>query len=105
MMQEIDAAPGNKVLAAPSARGQLSGEASMASSRMTGAQFIAGMLKGYGVTHVFFVESILRQTLIELERLGVRRILTHSEAAAAYMADGYARVSRCPGVCFAQSVG
>jgi acetolactate synthase-1/2/3 large subunit len=77
----------------------------MASSRMTGAQFIAGMLKGYGLTHVFFVESILRQTLIELERLGVRRILAHSEAAAAYMADGYARVSRCPGVCFAQSVG
>jgi acetolactate synthase-1/2/3 large subunit len=72
---------------------------------MTGAQFIAGMLKGYGLTHVFFVESILRQTLIELERLGIRRILTHSEAAAAYMADGYARVSRCPGVCFAQSVG
>src|SRR5208283_3444525 len=58
-----------------------------------------------GLTHVFFVESILRQTLIELERLGIRRILTHSEAAAAYMADGYARVSRCPGVCFAQSVG
>lgn len=77
----------------------------MACSKMTGAQFIARMLKGYGVTHVFFVESILRQTLIELEQLGVRRILTHSEAAAAYMADGYARVSRCPGVCFAQSVG
>jgi acetolactate synthase-1/2/3 large subunit len=72
---------------------------------MTGAQFIAGTLKGYGLTHVFFVESILRQTLIELEQLGIRRILTHSEAAAAYMADGYARVSRCPGVCFAQSVG
>jgi acetolactate synthase-1/2/3 large subunit len=72
---------------------------------MTGAQFIARVLKGYGLTHVFFVESILRQTLIELEALGVRRILTHSEAAAAFMADGYARTSRRPGVCFAQSVG
>jgi acetolactate synthase I/II/III large subunit len=77
----------------------------MASSRMTGAQFIARALKGYGLTHVFFVESILRQTLIELEALGIRRILTHSEAAAVYMADGYARASRRPGVCFAQSVG
>ena len=77
----------------------------MPSSRMTGAQFIARVLKGYGLTHVFFVESILRQTLIELEALGIRRILTHSEAAAAYMADGYARASRRPGVCFAQSVG
>src|SRR5213078_4075481 len=29
----------------------------------------------------------------------------HSEKAAAYMADGYARVARRPGVCMAQSVG
>jgi len=77
----------------------------MPSSRMTGAQFIARVLKGYGLTHVFFVESILRQTLIELEALGIRRILTHSEAAAVYMADGYARAGRRPGVCLAQSVG
>jgi acetolactate synthase-1/2/3 large subunit len=32
-------------------------------------------------------------------------VLTHSEKAAAYMADGYARVSHKPGVCMAQSVG
>jgi len=54
---------------------------------------------------VFFVESILRLTLVEMERLGIRRILTHSEAAAAYMADGYARACGRPGLCFAQSVG
>jgi hypothetical protein len=42
----------------------------MASSRMSGGQFVAGMLKGYGLTHVFCVESILRQTLIELEQFG-----------------------------------
>ena len=45
-------------------------------------------------THVFFVEAILRRTLVEMEALGIRRVLTHSEKAAAYMADGYARVSR-----------
>ncbi|HIE26264.1 TPA: thiamine pyrophosphate-binding protein [Candidatus Poribacteria bacterium] len=72
---------------------------------MSGGRFIAEMLKGYGVTDVFFVEAILRGVLIELETLGVRRILTHSEKAAAYMADGYARVSRRPGICMAQSVG
>lgn len=74
-------------------------------SRMSGARFIAETFKGYGVTHVFFVEAILRKALVEMEALGIRRILTHSEKAAAYMADGYARVSRRPGVCMSQSVG
>lgn len=72
---------------------------------MTGAQFIAETLKAYGVSHVFFMESILRMTLLEMEQLGVSRVLTHSEAGAAYMADGYARASGRPGVCMAQSVG
>ncbi len=42
---------------------------------------------------------------MEFEDLGVTRILAHSEKAAAYMADGYARVAGKPGVCMAQSVG
>ena len=70
-----------------------------------GATVIAQMLAGYGVTHVFFVDAVLRRTLIELEGLGVKRVLAHSEKAAAYMADGYARASGRVGVCFAQSVG
>src|SRR5512137_237030 len=72
---------------------------------ISGARFIAETVKGYGVTHVFFVEAILRHTLMEMETLGIRRVLTHSEKAAAYMADGYARAARRPGVCMAQSVG
>jgi acetolactate synthase I/II/III large subunit len=75
------------------------------SQTISGARFIAQTLHSYGVTHVFFVEAILRRTLMEMESLGVRRILTHSEKAAAYMADGYARAARRPGVCMAQSVG
>ncbi len=71
----------------------------------TGASVIARMLAGYGVSHVFFVDAVLRRTLIELEGLGVRRVLAHSEKAAVYMADGYARASGRVGVCFAQSVG
>src|SRR5256886_9041516 len=54
---------------------------------------------------VFFVESTLRRTLLHLRDLGVRPILAHSEKAAAYMADGYARIAGRPGVCMAQSVG
>ncbi|MFZ5918213.1 MAG: thiamine pyrophosphate-binding protein [Chloroflexota bacterium] len=72
---------------------------------MTCARFIAETLHGYGVSHVFYIDAILRHTLVELERLGVQRIVTHSEKAAAYMADGYARISGRPGVCMAQSVG
>ncbi len=75
------------------------------SSKMTGAKFIAETFKGYGVTHVFFVEAILRQALVEMEALGIQRVLTHSEKAAAYMADGYARAGQRLGICMAQSVG
>lgn len=73
--------------------------------KMSGARFIAETLKGYGVTHVFFVEAILRDALVEMEALGIQRVMTHSEKAAAYMADGYARIGHKPGVCMAQSVG
>jgi acetolactate synthase-1/2/3 large subunit len=74
-------------------------------STISGARYIAETLKGYGLTHIFYMEIILPQSLIEMERLGIQRIVTHSEKAAAYMADGYARMSCRPGVCMAQSVG
>src|SRR5215471_4465937 len=72
---------------------------------MNGAEWLARALAGTGLSHVFFVESTLRRTLLHLRELGVRPILAHSEKAAAYMADGYARVAGRPGVCMAQSVG
>jgi acetolactate synthase I/II/III large subunit len=72
---------------------------------INGAQWLARALAGTGMTHVFFVESVMRRTLMEFEDLGVTRILAHSEKAAAYMADGYARIAGKPGVCMAQSVG
>ncbi|HVC54740.1 MAG TPA: thiamine pyrophosphate-binding protein [Stellaceae bacterium] len=72
---------------------------------MNGAEWLAKALAGTGMTHVFFVESVMRRTLLQLGDLGVKPILAHSEKAAAYMADGYARVSGRPGVCMAQSVG
>jgi acetolactate synthase-1/2/3 large subunit len=80
-------------------------EVVIVNEKKTGARFLAETFKGYGVTHVFFVEAILRKTLVEMEDLGIRRILAHSEKAAAYMADGYARITKRPGICMAQSVG
>lgn len=73
--------------------------------RMTGSRCFAEMLKGYGVTHAFFVPTILMDALAEMDSLGVQKILTHGEKAAAYMADGYARAKNAPGVCLAQQIG
>jgi acetolactate synthase-1/2/3 large subunit len=74
--------------------------------RMTGAQCLADMLDGYGVTHVFMVPAVLRRTLAEMERrTAIKRIHAHGEKAAAYMADGYARASGKPGICMAQVIG
>src|SRR6185369_9120526 len=69
------------------------------------AEWLARALAGTGMSHVFFVESTMRRTLLQLSDLGVKPVLAHSEKAAAYMADGYARVVQRPGVCMAQSVG
>ena len=72
---------------------------------ITGARALARMLQAYGVTHVFMVPAVLRRTLAEMEDFGIRRIHTHGEKPAAYMADGYGRVASRPGVCMAQVVG
>jgi acetolactate synthase-1/2/3 large subunit len=73
---------------------------------MTGAQCLAEMLAGYGVSHVFMVPAVLRRTFAEMERrTQIARIHCHGEKAAAYMADGYARASGKPGICMAQVVG
>jgi acetolactate synthase I/II/III large subunit len=74
-------------------------------SKMTGMRFVAEALRAYGTTHVFYVPQMLLETLVEMEGWGIRRIMTHGEKAAAYMADGYARASGRPGVCMAQHVG
>ncbi|MFZ4658728.1 MAG: thiamine pyrophosphate-binding protein [Caldilineaceae bacterium] len=63
---------------------------------MTGARFLAETVHGYGLTHLFFMPYIAPRALMEMEKLGIRRIQTHGEKAAAYMADAYARVRRGP---------
>src|SRR5262249_777969 len=74
--------------------------------RMSGAECLADMLQGYGVTHVFMVPAVLRRTFAEMEkRTKLARIHTHGEKSAAYMADGYARASGKPGICMAQVIG
>jgi acetolactate synthase I/II/III large subunit len=73
---------------------------------MTGAEALARMLDGYGVTHFFMVPAVLRRTMAAMGELTeIQRLHVHGEKAAAYMADGYARASGRPGVCGAQVIG
>ena len=75
-------------------------------TKRTGAEVLADMLAGYGVTHVFMVPAVLRRTFAEMERrTKIARVHCHGEKSAAYMADGYARASGKPGVCMAQVIG
>ncbi len=73
--------------------------------KLTGAQVLAETVHGYGISHVFFMPYIAPRALMEMEKLGIKRVQTHGEKAAAYMADGYARVKRTASLCMAQSVG
>ena len=73
--------------------------------KMTGARLFAEMMQGYGVSHIFFVPAVLAKALAEMEDMPIKRVLTHGEKAAVYMADGYARASGKPGVCMAQAIG
>jgi acetolactate synthase-1/2/3 large subunit len=72
---------------------------------MTGSRFFAEAMQAYGVTHIFFVPTMLLPALAEMEDMNIRRVMTHGEKAAAYMADGYARASHRPGICMAQTIG
>jgi acetolactate synthase I/II/III large subunit len=72
----------------------------------TGAEVLAEMLSAYGVSHFFMVPSVFNLALMEMERrTSITRVHAHGEKAAAYMADGYARVTGRPGICAAQVVG
>ncbi len=74
-------------------------------ARMSGNRYFAEAMRGYGVSHIFYVNSVVGAAMQEMDRVGVKRVVTHGEKAAAYMADGYARASRRPGICLSQDIG
>ena len=73
--------------------------------KMTGSRLFAEAMRAYGVSHIFLVPFVISKALAEMEDMSIRRVSTHSELAAVYMADGYARASRKVGVAVAQAVG
>jgi acetolactate synthase I/II/III large subunit len=75
---------------------------------ITGAEAVVEMLKAHGVEILFGLCGDTSLPLYDaLARLpqGMRHILTRDERSAAYMADGYARVSGKVGVCEGPSGG
>ncbi|HJS36715.1 MAG TPA: thiamine pyrophosphate-binding protein [Burkholderiales bacterium] len=79
-----------------------------AAATLTGAEAVVEMLKAHGVEVVFGLCGDTSLPLYDaLARLphGMKHILTRDERHAAYMADGYARVSGKVGVCEGPSGG
>lgn len=61
------------------------------------------LLSKYGVKHVFGIPGTHSLELyrgLANEKYGVRHVLAHHEQGAGFMADGYARETGRPGVCF-----
>ena len=77
-------------------------------NQLSGAEAFIRMLQLHGVTHVFGLCGDTSLPLYDaLARLdhGITHILTRDERSAAYMADGYARVTGRVGVCEGPSGG
>ena len=53
-------------------------------------------MQALGVEHLFLMTGRDNRLWIALEEVGIRQVLARSEAAAVYMADGYARVKGTP---------
>ena len=64
-------------------------------------QYLAGALAAAGVRHVFGIPGVHNLELYRgLEGTSLRHITGRHEQGLGFMADGYARVSGRPGVCF-----
>src|SRR2546421_12642414 len=80
--------------------------ADIRAAMLTGAQAVVEMLRGHGVEIVFGLCGDTSLPLYDaLRGSALRHILTRDERHAAYMADGYARVTGKVGVCEGPSGG
>jgi acetolactate synthase-1/2/3 large subunit len=71
-------------------------------ARLKGQQFLAEVIRRSGTKAVSFVPTFLYPTLVELAEDPIKRVLCHSEKAAAYMADGYAQATNQPTIVITQ---
>jgi len=69
--------------------------------KLSGERAVARALKECGVDHFFYVMGGM-MIYPAIENEGVNTVLCRNEKAACNMADGYARVTKKPTVCYAQ---
>jgi acetolactate synthase-1/2/3 large subunit len=63
--------------------------------------YLLESLAAYGVQHIFGIPGVHNVELYRgLERIAIRHVVARHEQGLGFMADGYARVSGRPGVCF-----
>lgn len=77
-------------------------------NHLTGAEALVRMLEAHDVKHIFGLCGDTTLPFYDaMSRLdhGIEHILTRDERHAAYMADGYARVTGKPGICEGPSGG
>ena len=75
---------------------------------INGAESLVRMLQLHGVRHVFGLcgdTSLPMYDAFARLNHGITHVLARDERSAAYMADGYARIARRPGVCEGPSGG
>ena len=80
----------------------------MKGNELTGAEALVRMLDAYEVRHVFGLcgdTSLPFYDAMRNMKHGMNHVLTRDERTAAYMADGYSRVTGKPGVCEGPSGG
>lgn len=68
---------------------------------LSAGEALVSLLEDYGVTDIFGIPGVHNVEMYRaLPRAKIRHILTRHEQGAGFMADGYARASGRPGVCF-----
>src|SRR4030042_1692241 len=69
--------------------------------RLSGAEAIARAMRESGVEYFFYVMGGV-MIYSQIEEAGVKTVLCRNEKSATNMADGYARVTKKPTVCYSQ---
>ena len=70
-------------------------------AEISAAEALIDLLKAYGVEKIFGIPGVHNVEMYRaLPRSGIDHILPRHEQAAGFMADGYARATGKPGICF-----
>ena len=70
-------------------------------AELSTGEALVGLLEAYGVETIFGIPGVHNVEMYRaLPRSRIRHVLTRHEQGAGFMADGYARVTGKPGVCF-----